>query len=1150
MSQEKNQQPQKTNFPQMEEDVLKFWQDNKTFEKSVDKDAPNGDYVFYDGPPFATGLPHYGHIVASTLKDIIPRYKTMQGYRVERKWGWDCHGLPVENLIEKEQCLKSKKDIEEMGVDKFNEACRTSVMRYADEWKKFIPRVGRWVDMENDYKTMNPDYMESIWWVFKSLWEKDLIYEGYKSMHLCPRCETTLSNFEVTQGYKDIKDLSVTAKFELNLKDIVQNYDKNYYKIEIIDSKHELFKNNEIYYFSKEYFDDNFRYCNDAEPEFFVLLKNYNNTKVKKVDLEGDTVTILKQFEKYNIHILAWTTTPWTLPGNVALAVGEDINYVLVRRIAEAEFSESGGTEYRPEKEELFFVSEDFLKKSGTKHNITSDLGILNLGIEGFKIKGKDLIGLEYEPLFDYFTKMKKNDISKSKIKLPPLPLPNRENGWKIYPANFVTTEDGTGVVHIAPAFGDDDMNLGKENNLPFIQHVKTNGQFVDEVIDFPGMEVKPKDDHSKTDIEIIKWLAHNDKLFAKEKYEHSYPHCWRCDTPLLNYATSSWFVEVTKIKDKLLKNNAQTNWVPDHIRDGRFGKWLENARDWAISRSRYWGAPLPVWRCLKKLKLNTTDFANKPFIHEGCGHIKVIGSIEELETLSGQKVEDLHKEFVDDIKFKCEKCDGEMTRIPEVLDCWFESGSMPYAQKHYMGKPLDDFDPESGKNFPAQFIAEGIDQTRGWFYTLMVLSTALFDKPAFKNIIVNGVVLAEDGQKMSKRLKNYPDPTGLVNKYGADAMRYYLVTSPIVKTGDLNFSEDGVVEVFRKVIMLLWNVYVFYSTYQDQLEDTKIESQNILDKWILAKLKLLTKEITENLDKYDLQKASRPVIEFINELSTWYLRRSRERFKYGSEEDKQSALQTTNYVLLTLSKLMAPFTPFIAESLFQKVKGEDNKESVHLEDWLKIEELNEEEKIIIEKMKAARVATRLGLSARDLAKINVKQVLSELLIDIQGFDFHEDDKIEQAIIKLIEEEVNVKSVIKLSDIQKDKIGRDRVGVVEMEGIKGDKYVKNEYYSVDRDGQDSVHLWIDLTPELKLEGSAREIIHTINSLRNNIYLSINDTAEIYYADNDELKEVFAKHGEDIMKDTLCNKHSVANMDEIENKKEVKIGEEKVFVGIK
>src|SRR3989339_2082850 len=596
-------------FKKQEKEILDFWYKKKIFQKSITKDAPQGDYLFYDGPPFATGTPHYGHLVASIMKDVVPRYFTMQGYRVERKWGWDVHGLPIENIVERDLGFATKKDIEKYGIDKFNEECRSRVMKYADAWKGTIRRLGRWVDMDNDYKTMGPEFMETIWWVFKELWNKGLIYEDYRSMHICPRCETTLSQSEVAEGYKDIKDLSLIAKFELSD--------------------------------------------------------------------EADT------------YLLAWTTTPWTLIGNVALAVGKDIDYVKVEK------RRGNNPGKYPESEEgIFIIAKDILLKdwsqdkkdkflSGQKLEVQDNEKLEgNMPIRSYfyqlieEFKGKDLVGKKYKPLFDYYASDEK--------------LAKRANGWKIYHGDFVTTEEGTGIVHIAPAFGEDDMNLGKQNNLPFIQHVGIDGIIEEKAKDFAGMNVKPIKDHMQTDIEIIKYLANKDLLFSKEKYEHSYPHCWRCDTPLLNYATSSWFVNVTKIKKRLLQTAENINWSPNHIKEGRWGNWLKGARDWSISRQRFWASAIPIWEC-------------------SCGEIKVIGSVKELENLSGKKITDIHKDTVDKIQFPCSKCKKQMTRIPDVFDCWFESGAMPFAQLHYPFENKERFN----QKFPAQFIAEGADQTR-----------------------------------------------------------------------------------------------------------------------------------------------------------------------------------------------------------------------------------------------------------------------------------------------------------------------------------------------------------------------------------------------------------------------------------------------------
>ncbi len=934
MPTDKNKSP----FSLEEEKIMKFWEENKIFDRSLEKNPADRSYVFYDGPPFATGLPHYGHLVAGTMKDVIPRYWTMKGYRVERKWGWDCHGLPIENLIEKELELKNKKDIEDMGIDRFNEACRSSVLRYAEEWKKTVGRMGRWVDMENDYKTMDPDYMESIWWVFKSLWDKGMIYEGHKPMHICPRCETTLSNFEVTQGYKDVKDISITAKFEL------------------VD-----------------------------EPGTFVL---------------------------------AWTTTPWTLPGNVALAVNPDIIYVKVLY-----------------NNEYLILAKDRLAEvfKDKQYELIDEL------------ESEQLIGKRYKPLFDYFD----NDQTE-----------NRERAWKIYPADFVNIDEGTGIVHIAPAFGEDDMNLGKANDLPFIQHVGINGRFTEEVSDLAGMEVKPKDDPMSTDVQILKLLASKNKVFHKEKIEHSYPHCWRCDTPLLNYATSSWFVNVTDIKDKMIANNKKINWVPEHIKEGRFGKWLENAKDWAISRNRYWGAPLPVWKC------------------PACGEIKVFGSMRELAEASGQEVKDLHKHIVDKIEVPCQ-CGAKMKRIPEVLDCWFESGSMPYAQKHYPFENKAWFED----NFPAQFIAEGLDQTRGWFYTLIVLSTALFDKPAFLNVIVNGIVLAEDGAKMSKRLKNYPDPTEVIDKYGADSLRFYLLNSPVMKAEDLRFSEKGVLDVLRNNVMILWNVFSLFNMYRSDLQFTnKVpDSDNVLDKWIIAKLHELIKEVTIQMDTYDLVRSTRPIETFISELSTWYIRRCRDRFKDGDKE----ALMTTQYVLAELSKVIAPFMPFIAERLFQGLA--DPEKSVHLEDWPAFNDALIDNKVL-EDMDKARKIVEMGMALRKEAGIKVRQPLARL----STYEY----KLSDELANIAASELNVKKITneKISDASSKEDG----------GLK-------------------VSLDMALTDELKKEGIAREMVRAINQMRKNRELTIDDSVAVqYFTKEPFILEAINEYAEQIKKDTLSS----------------------------
>jgi len=930
----KTNQKQTNPFPAMEEEILNFWDKNKVFEKSVERDAPKGDYVFYDGPPFATGTPHYGHIVASLMKDVVPRYWTMQGYRVERRWGWDCHGLPIENIVEKELGFKSKKDIEKLGIAKFNETCRSKVLTYVDEWEKVVRRLGRWADMENAYKTMDLDYMESVWYVFKELFDKGLVYEGYKSMHICPRCETTLSQMEVAEGYKDVKDLSVVAKFEL-----------------------------------------------EDEPGTFVL---------------------------------AWTTTPWTLIGNVALAVNPETEY----------------TKFKI-KDEFFIVATNLATK------IFEFQGETYLTKDSFK--GEDLVGKKYKPLFDYYSKDKK--------------LENHGNGWKIYDADFVNTEEGTGVVHIAPAFGEDDMNLGKEENLPFVQHISMDGKIKEEAKDFAGLEVKPIGDTQATDVEIIKYLAKQELLFAKEKYEHSYPHCWRCETPLLNYATSSWFVDVTKIKNKALKNAEKINWTPKHIKEGRFGQWLEGARDWSISRQRFWASVMPIWKC-------------------ECGELKVIGSVAELEKLSGKKVDDLHKHIVDEITFPCEKCEKTMKRIPDVLDTWFDSGSMPYAQMHYPFENEKKFE----NNFPAEFIAEGVDQTRAWFYYLHVIATAIKNKPAFKNVIVNGIVAAEDGKKMSKRLQNYPDPMEVMEKHGADKLRYYLCSAPVMKAENLNFSEKDLLEQTRFFNILL-NVLTFYKMFAQDSEVRDLEEKNlinVLDKWIISRLEETKKIVTEKMNNYDLH-AIREIPIFIDDLSTWYIRRSRDRFKGDDEKDKQNALVTTKYVLTELAKIMAPFMPFTAEHIYQGL-GAD-VESVHLEQFPAAEKVD---KKILEEMEIVRKIVEMGLAKRDEAGIKVRQPLASLQVT--------SNKLQDDYVELIKDEVNVKEV---------------------------KFEKGEELDV--------KLNTDLNHDLIVEGIKRELVRAINNARKNSGMTIQDRAIIFYqTDSKDIKEAFKTFGEDIKKDTLAD----------------------------
>jgi isoleucyl-tRNA synthetase len=918
--------PSKVNFPRIEEKILHFWKKNKIFEKSITQGPKEREFVFYDGPPFATGLPHYGHIVPGTMKDIIPRYWTMKGYRVERRFGWDCHGLPVEYEMEKELRISGKREIEEMGVDKFNKACRGIVLRYAKEWEWIVPRLGRWVDFKNHYRTMDPEYMESIWWVFKTLWEKGLIYEGYKSVHLCPRCATPLSNFEVAQGYKDKTDKSVVVKFQL-----------------------------------------------EHQPNTFIL---------------------------------AWTTTPWTLPGNILLAINPRVDYVEVQK-----------------NKEKYILARDRVKEV---------FGGGNLSLK--KISARELVGQKYKPLFEITKRSKK--------------------AYELVRADFVSTEEGTGVVHIAPAFGEDDLLIGQKEKVDFTQYIDVNGRVTAVLPEFRGISV------FKLNEKVTEYLSKKGMLFSSLDIVHSYPHCWRCDTPLLNYAMKSWFVKATKIKDKLIANNQKIHWIPLHIRDGRFGRWLEGIRDWAISRNRYWGTPLPVWRCDKS------------------GEIEVLGSISELEKKADVKLDDLHLHKIQKITWVNPKTGGTMYLSGEVLDCWFESGSMPYASNHY---PFENKEKFEG-NFPADFIAEGIDQTRGWFYTLHVLATALFGKPAFKNCATHGVVLAEDGSKMSKRKRNYPDPMEIVKKYGADALRFYLMASPVVRGEDLRFSEKGVANVVRSHFLILWNIYRFFVTYSNvdkwrPKQPLSINKQlSVLDKWILSRIHETVLNTTYALEDYDIFVALKNLPPLIKDLSTWYVRSSRERVgpTAQNEEDKNICFATLYTALITLSKLLAPFVPFLAEELYQNLKVAGSRSqlvgdnppratrrvpsSVHLSSWPKANESLIDKKLE-ERMSLVRKICELGHAERKRLGIKVRQPLRRAKCKLQRARLLEGDK---ELTDLIKRELNLKEI---------------------------EFVESE--------TEKFELETKITLELAAEGKARDLIRQIQELRKRAGCKLDEKVIVY-----------------------------------------------------
>lgn len=1097
--------PPKSEVALREEEIQAFWEERDIFNKSVTKDAPNGNYVFYDGPPFATGLPHYGHILAGTIKDAIPRFWTMNGYRVARKWGWDCHGLPLENLIEKKLGLATKRDIEDYGVKNFNEAAREAVLEYRDDWKRIIPRLGRFADMENDYRTMDATYTESVWWVFSELNKKGLVYEGFKSMHLCPRCGTTLSNFEVNQGYKDIKDIALTVKLPL-------------------------------------------------------------------VDEE-------------NTSLLVWTTTPWTLPGNFAAAVHNDVVYVKVKLRTSDVLS----------REESVVLAKERLAQLGTEEYEIVD-----------EFKGSKLVGRSYLPPFDFWQKRE---------------VAGKENAWKIYHADYVEIgAEGTGAVHLALVYGEEDMNLAKEHNIPIAHHVDESGRFMDFVEGFECRLVKPKDDddagitHLDADIEVVRALNAKGVLFKKENVTHSYPHCWRCDTPLLNYATTSWFVRVTDIKDKLVEENNKVHWVPEHVGSNRFGKWLEGARDWAVSRQRYWGAPLPIWRnpetkeykvlaSLAELtalakksgntyvmmrhgeaesnqdgSINADPSRRNPLTEQGqdqarvaaadlkkrgidlifhsafertrdtalaiatelglppeavikdgrlneivpgpklegkqwdeyealfkSAEEKVIKSVEDgenrrdvahrvgaflyeteakyqnknilivghastmyalqcvsvgadvkdaikirqngfLRNFKNGEMRDLiftplphndnyeldyHRPYIDDYEVFDE--DGtKLERVKDVFDCWFESGSMAYGQHHYPFENKDRFEKEL---FPANFIAEGLDQTRGWFYSLMVLGVALFDKSPYQNVIVNGLIMAEDGRKLSKKLQNYSEPTNLADRVGADSMRFYLLSSPVVRAEDINFSDREVEDLQRKNIGRLHNVLSMYEMFAAGTAADPT-SDNVLDRWIIARLNQLIAEVTAGFKSYELDKATRPITDFIDDLSVWYLRRSRDRLKGEDEADKKLALATLRFVLRQLSLVMAPSMPFYADYLWGRVREEDDAESVHLADW---PEVKNTDPVVLGEMSLVREFVTAALEARIKAGIKVRQPLAKITLNIE---------MEPEYASIIADEVNIKEVV-----------------------------------FDANATERVELDTKITPELKMEGDARDFIRAVQELR-------------------------------------------------------------------
>lgn len=1006
-------------FVDREKSIVEFWKKNGIFEKSIEHRDGCERFTFYDGPPTANGKPHIGHVLTRAIKDLIPRYRTMKGYKVLRKAGWDTHGLPVELEVEKALGISGKPEIEKFGIEDFIKKCKASVFTYQSEWEEMSDRVGFWADMENPYVTYHNDYIESVWWALRQIWDKGLLYKGHKIMPYCPRCGTSLSSHEVAQGYKDVKENSLIVKFKVLGKD--------------------------------------------------------------------------------NEYILAWTTTPWTLPSNLALCVNPNEKYV--------RFTIEGD-----ENNTVYIMAEALIKSvfgEDAKANILNEY------------TGEELKGTEYEPLYSFVKPDKK--------------------AYYVIADDYVTMEDGTGVVHTAPAFGEDDARVCKANGLPFINLVDHQGNFVKETGEWAGTFVKDADKL------VIRDLKERNLCFAVIPFEHSYPFCWRCDTPLLYYACDTWFIEMTKVRDRLLANNETVNWMPDNIKHGRFGNFLENIIDWGLSRTRYWGTPLPIWEC-------------------ECGHRHVVGSIAELKEMGINCPDDieLHKPYVDNIKLRCEKCGGEMKRVPEVIDCWFDSGSMPFAQLHYPFENKEAFE----QNFPADFISEAIDQTRGWFYTLMAISTLLFDKSPYKNVVVLGHVQDEKGIKMSKHKGNVIAPMDILNDQGSDAVRWYFYSNSAPWLPN-RFSAKNVSEAQRKFLGTLWNTYCFYVLYAniDEFDPTKYNlcdlNLTVMDKWILSKLNNVVKTVDDYLNEYKITEATRAMNEFVDELSNWYVRRSRSRF-WASEltDDKVCAYMTLYTVLVEFAKVSAPFIPFMTEEIYQNLVrsvDENALESIHMCDFPKYDE-----KYIFaeieQEMDAIRKVVILGRAARNEANIKNRQPLSKLFIQT-------DNKINADYVNIILEELNIKDV----ELTKDasgfisynfkpqmrtmgpKYGKlmrpifDEIakmdGAEVMETLNSDKPICLNVQGTDvevfkddvlidtqqKDGFVSasdagftVVLDTNLTDELIEEGFVREIISKIQTMRKDSGFEVTDRISVVFDGSDKIAKIFAANDAEIKSQTLAD----------------------------
>ena len=1038
------------NFVDREKQVEKFWKENHIFEKSMEDRKDDPTYMFYDGPPTANGKPHIGHVLTRVIKDMIPRYRTMKGYMVPRKAGWDTHGLPVELEVEKKLGLDGKEQIEEYGMEPFIQQCKESVWKYKVMWEDFSSTVGFWADMENPYVTYHDDYIESEWWALKEIWNKKLLYKGFKIVPYCPRCGTPLSAQEVSQGYKTVKERSAIVRFKVVGEDA---------------------------------------------------------------------------------YFLAWTTTPWTLPSNVALCVNPTEVYCKVK-------AADGYTYYMAEA-----LLDKVLGKLGSEE--TPAYEVLE------KYVGKDLEYKEYEPLFACAGEAAAKQKKKAHF---------------VTADNYVTMSDGTGIVHIAPAFGEDDSRVGRDYDLPFVQFVDGKGDMTAET-PYAGVFVK------KADPLVLQDLDKEGKLFDAPKFEHDYPHCWRCDTPLIYYARESWFIKMTAVKDDLIRNNNTINWIPESIGKGRFGDWLENVQDWGISRNRYWGTPLNIWQC-------------------ECGHMHSIGSRQELFEMSGDeraKTVELHRPYIDEITLKCPECGGEMHRVPEVIDCWFDSGAMPFAQHHYPFENKELFEQQ----FPANFISEAVDQTRGWFYSLLAESTLLFNKAPYKNVIVLGHVQDENGQKMSKSKGNAVDPFDALNKYGADAIRwyFYINSAPWLPN---RFHGKAVVEGQRKFMSTLWNTYAFFVLYADidNFDPTKYELNYdqlpVMDKWLLSRLNTTVQAVDNDLANYKIPEAARALQEFVDEMSNWYVRRSRERFwAKGMEQDKINAYMTLYTALVTISKAAAPMIPFMTEEIYQNLVRSVDKdaiESIHLCDFPKVEEawINKELEDDMEELLKIVV---LGRAARNTANIKNRQPIGTMYIKA-------DKEMGQFYTDIIADELNVKEVKFANDVESfisysfkpqlrtvgPKYGKllngIRTALAEINGteamnelrstglltldINGNKVelseedllietAQTEGYVTEADGDISVVLDTNLTPELIEEGFVREIVSKVQTMRKEAGFEVMDKIHIYAKDNDKILELMKNHKEEIMSEVLAEDMTLGTTDGYV--KEWNINKEPVVLGV-